>query len=223
LAVLLATRLRFFDFRRFGFDIDRVGLLGLLFGCSADSRLPIFFESNSRVAWSSSSMKGNIDLCKARFRLRTPGLVETTTMKAFCASKYGSMDYFGIRETAKPAPKENQVLVKVHAVSINDWDWGDLGRITKGHWLVRLQFGWSKPKKIVGSDIAGRVESVGRDVTRFKTGDAVFGDLSRYFGSFGGFAEYVCRRTQRENCRNGCIVMSVLTRPPQRVRSGSHL
>ena len=113
-------------------------------------------------------------------------------MKAFCASKYGSMDYFAIREIAKPAPKENQVLVKVHAVSINDWDWADLGRITKGHWLVRLQFGWSRPKKIVGSDIAGRVEGVGRDVTRFKPGDAVFGDLSRYFGGFGGFAEYVC-------------------------------
>jgi NADPH:quinone reductase-like Zn-dependent oxidoreductase len=99
-------------------------------------------------------------------------------MKAFCASKYGSMDYFAIREIAKPTPKEDQVLVKVRAVSINDWDWADLGRITKGHWPVRLQFGWSKPKRIVGSDIAGRVEGVGRDVTRFKPGDAVFGDLS---------------------------------------------
>jgi NADPH:quinone reductase-like Zn-dependent oxidoreductase len=113
-------------------------------------------------------------------------------MKAFCASKYGSMDYFGIREIAKPAPRENQVLVKVHAVSINDWDWADLGQITRGGWLVRLKFGWSKPKKIVGSDIAGRVEGVGRDVKRFKPGDAVFGDLSRFFGGFGGFAEYVC-------------------------------
>jgi NADPH:quinone reductase-like Zn-dependent oxidoreductase len=113
-------------------------------------------------------------------------------MKAFCASKYGSMDYFAIREIAKPVPKENQVLVKVYAVSINDWDWADLDRIAKGRWLVRLQLGWSKPKKIVGCDIAGRVEGVGRDVTRFKPGDAVFGDLSRYFGGFGGFAEYVC-------------------------------
>jgi NADPH:quinone reductase-like Zn-dependent oxidoreductase len=74
-------------------------------------------------------------------------------MKAFCASQYGAMDYFSIREIAKPAPKENQVLVKVHAVSINDWDWADLGRITRGHWLARLGFGWSKPKKIIGSDI----------------------------------------------------------------------
>jgi hypothetical protein len=113
-------------------------------------------------------------------------------MKAFCASKYGSMDYFGIREIARPAPRENQVLIKVHAVSINDWDWADLGRITRGHWLARLSFGWSKPKRIIGSDIAGRVEGVGRNVTRFKPGDAVFGDLSRYFGGFGGFAEYVC-------------------------------
>ena len=113
-------------------------------------------------------------------------------MKAFCACKYGSMDYFAIREIAKPVPEENQVLVKVHAVSINDWDWADIGRITKGRWLVRLQFGWSKPKRIVGSDIAGRVEAIGRHVMRFKPGDAVFGDLSSYFGGFGGFAEYVC-------------------------------
>jgi NADPH:quinone reductase-like Zn-dependent oxidoreductase len=113
-------------------------------------------------------------------------------MKAFCASKYGSMDYFAIREIAKPAPKEKQVLVKVHAVSINDWDWADLSRITRGHWLARAQLGLSKPKKIVGSDIAGRVEGVGRNVTRFKPGDAVFGDLSSYIGGFGGFAEYVC-------------------------------
>jgi NADPH:quinone reductase-like Zn-dependent oxidoreductase len=49
-------------------------------------------------------------------------------MKAFCASKYGSMDYFAILEIAKPAPKEDQVLVKVYAVSINDWDWADLDR-----------------------------------------------------------------------------------------------
>jgi NADPH:quinone reductase-like Zn-dependent oxidoreductase len=114
-------------------------------------------------------------------------------MKAFCASQYGSIDYFGIREIAKPAPKENQVLVKVHAVSINDWDRADIGRVTRGHWLARLSFGWAKPKKIIGSDIAGRVEAIGRSVTRFKPGDAVFGDLSRFFGGgFGGCAEYVC-------------------------------
>jgi NADPH:quinone reductase-like Zn-dependent oxidoreductase len=114
-------------------------------------------------------------------------------MKAFCASSYGSMGHFGIREIPKPAPKEDQVLVKVHAVSINDWDWADLGRIARGNWLARLTFGWSKPTKIIGSDIAGCVEGIGRNVTRFKPGDAVFGDLSRFFGGgFGGFAEYVC-------------------------------
>jgi NADPH:quinone reductase-like Zn-dependent oxidoreductase len=115
-------------------------------------------------------------------------------MRAFCASKYGSMDYFGIREIAKPVPTEGQVLVKVHAVSINDWDWGDLDQITRGRWFDRLKLGWSKPKKIIGCDIAGRVEEVGGNVKRFKPGDAVFGDLSRYSGGFGGFAEYVCAR-----------------------------
>ena len=114
-------------------------------------------------------------------------------MKAFCASKYGSMDHFGIREVAKPAPNEDQVLVKVHAVSINDWDWAQLGQITRGNWPARLKFGWFKPNRILGSDIAGRAEGVGRNVKRFKPGDAVFGDLSRFSGGgFGGFAEYVC-------------------------------
>jgi NADPH:quinone reductase-like Zn-dependent oxidoreductase len=118
-------------------------------------------------------------------------------MRAFCASKYGSMDYFGIREIVKPVPTEGQVLVKVHAVSINDWDWGDLDQITRGRWFDRLKLGWSKPKKIIGCDIAGRVEEVGGNVKRFKPGDAVFGDLSRYSGGFGGFAEYVCARANQ--------------------------
>ena len=113
-------------------------------------------------------------------------------MKAFCASQYGSMDYFGIREFNTPVPKENQVLVKVHAVSINDWDWSDLGQIIAGRWLTRLKLGWYKPNKIMGCDIAGRVAGVGRNAKKFKPGDAVFGDLSRFFGGFGGFAEYVC-------------------------------
>ena len=85
-----------------------------------------------------------------------------------------------------PAPGENEVLVKVHAASINDWDWG----LLHGDFINRMLNGIRKPKrKILGSDIAGRVEAVGKNVKQFRPGDEVYGDLS---GQWGGFAEYVC-------------------------------
>lgn len=109
-------------------------------------------------------------------------------MKALRQRKYGSPDFLEIRETDKPIPGKHQVLIKVHAVSINDWDWG----LLNGTPFVpnRLMAGLFKPGIIVGSDIAGRVESVGRNVSRFKPGDEVYGDLSGV--GFGGFAEFVC-------------------------------
>jgi len=89
----------------------------------------------------------------------------------------------------KPAPKENEVLVKVYAASINDWDWQLLQGIP---FVNRLINGLVKPRKrILGSDIAGRVEEVGKNVKQFLPGDEVYGDLS---GEWGGFAEYVCAR-----------------------------
>jgi NADPH:quinone reductase-like Zn-dependent oxidoreductase len=90
----------------------------------------------------------------------------------------------------KPCPKDNEVLIKVHAASINDWDWGLLqGKPS----INRLGNGLLKPKKakILGSDIAGRIETVGKNVEQFHPGDEVFGDLT---GDWGGFAEYVCAR-----------------------------
>jgi NADPH:quinone reductase-like Zn-dependent oxidoreductase len=108
-------------------------------------------------------------------------------MKALVHDRYGSPDVLQIKDVEKPTPKSDEVLVKVHAVSINDWDWGLL---RGADFVNRLICGLFKPKKIVGSDIAGRVESAGRDVERFKPGDAVYGDLCR--SGFGGFAEYVC-------------------------------
>jgi len=108
-------------------------------------------------------------------------------MKAIVCEKYGSPDVLELREVAKPTPKDDEVLVKIHAVSINDWDWG----LLQGSTLVdRLLFGFFRPRHaILGSDIAGRIEAVGKNVTQFRTGDDVFGDLS---GRWGGFAEYVC-------------------------------
>ncbi|MBW2597734.1 MAG: NAD(P)-dependent alcohol dehydrogenase [Deltaproteobacteria bacterium] len=110
-------------------------------------------------------------------------------MKAIVCTKYGPPDVLQLKEVAKPTPKDNEVLVKVHAASINDWDWG----LLQGTPFVnRLLFGLLKPKiKILGSDIAGRVEAVGRNVKQFQPGNEVFGDICR---RWGGFAEYVCAR-----------------------------
>lgn len=108
-------------------------------------------------------------------------------MKAIVCSEYGSPDVLQLRELPKPVPKAGEVLVRVHAVSINDWDWGLLQGVPL---VTRLMSGVLRPKKqVLGSDIAGRIEAVGDGVQRFRVGDEVFGDLS---GEWGGFAEYVC-------------------------------
>ena len=110
-------------------------------------------------------------------------------MKAVVFTRYGSPDVLELREVEKPTPGDDQVLVRVHAASLNDWDWGAL---QGADFVNRLIFGLLRPKKqILGSDIAGRVEAVGKNVLRFRPGDEVFGDLS---GDWGGFAEYVCAR-----------------------------
>lgn len=107
-------------------------------------------------------------------------------MKAVIYTKYGGPEVLQIKDVKKPSPKDDEVLVKVHAVSLNDWDAG----LLKGDFINRMMFGISKPKKnILGSDIAGRIEAVGKNVMQFRIGDAVYGDLS---GRWGGFAEYVC-------------------------------
>jgi len=110
-------------------------------------------------------------------------------MKAIVLTKYGSPDYFELQEVAKPIPEDNEVLIKIHAVSINSWDWEIL--IAKP-FVNRLMVGLRKPTKIkvLGCDIAGEVEAVGSAVKKFQLGDKVFGDLSR--SGWGGFAEYVC-------------------------------
>jgi len=107
-------------------------------------------------------------------------------LKAIVYTKYGGPEVLQIKEIEKPYPKDNEVLVKVYAVSINDWDWG----LLQGDFINRMLYGIRKPgKKILGSDIAGRIEAVGKNVKQFQQGDEVFGDLS---GHWGGMAEYVC-------------------------------
>ncbi|MCH8021957.1 NAD(P)-dependent alcohol dehydrogenase, partial [candidate division KSB1 bacterium] len=111
-------------------------------------------------------------------------------MKAMVYHKYGSPDVLELQEVERPTPKDNEVLVKVHAASVNSWDWD----LLRGKPFVnRLLFGLLKPKiKILGGDIAGRVEAVGRNVKQFQPGDEVFGDICAC--GWGGFAEYVCAR-----------------------------
>jgi len=109
-------------------------------------------------------------------------------MKAIIYTNYGSPDVLKLKDVDKPAPKDNEVLIKVHAASINAADWHML---TADIFLIRLMgMGLFKPKNtILGADIAGCVEAVGRNVKQFRPGDAVFGDVFGY-GS-GSFAEYV--------------------------------
>jgi NADPH:quinone reductase-like Zn-dependent oxidoreductase len=109
-------------------------------------------------------------------------------MKAIVYTKYGSPDVLHLEEVKKPTLNEDQVLVKVHAASINAGDWHFL---TADPFPMRLiGTGLFKPNNtILGTDIAGRVEAVGRNVKQFRLGDAVFGDI---FGLGGGsFSEYV--------------------------------
>jgi NADPH:quinone reductase-like Zn-dependent oxidoreductase len=109
-------------------------------------------------------------------------------MKAIVYSEYGTTDVLELKEIDKPIPKEDEILIKVYAVSINDWDLG----LLQGDPINRLLNGLFKPKiKILGSDIAGRIEAVGKNVRKFQPGNEVYGDLS---GRWGGFAEYVCAR-----------------------------
>ncbi len=109
-------------------------------------------------------------------------------MKAIVYEKYGPPDVFQLKEVEKPIPKDDEVLVKVYAVSVTHADWA----FVRGKpFLVRLMYtGLLKPKHtILGADIAGRVETVGINVKKFQPGDEVFGDLGAY--GWGGFAEYV--------------------------------
>ena len=108
-------------------------------------------------------------------------------MKAIVRETYGRPDILELKEVEKPTPKDREVLVKNHAASVNYIDWQVL---TGESFFLRLTTGGlRKPKhKILGDDLAGRVEAVGRDVKQFQPGDSVFG-LS---ASAGAFAEYTC-------------------------------
>jgi NADPH:quinone reductase-like Zn-dependent oxidoreductase len=113
-------------------------------------------------------------------------------MKAIVYCDYGTPDVLKLENIAKPVPNDDQILIKVHAVSINPLDW----HFMRGTpYIMRLDGGLRKPKSMrLGVDCAGTVAAVGKNVTQFKTGDEVFG------GRNGALAEYVCAR------ENGAMV-----------------
>ena len=107
-------------------------------------------------------------------------------MKAIVRTHYGPPDVLRFTEVEKPAPKDNEVLIKLYAASVNPLDLFHL----RGAPLIRLIPGQRTPKhQVLGCDIAGRVEAIGAHVTQFQPGDEVFG-VTGFAG--GGFAEYAC-------------------------------
>lgn len=108
-------------------------------------------------------------------------------MKAIVNSKYGTPDVLQLMEVPKPVPKDTEVLVKVHATTVNRTD---CGFRKPDYFIIRLFNGFFEPKvKILGSEFAGTLESVGSKVSNFKTGDEVFGLSTK---KFGAHAEYIC-------------------------------
>lgn len=109
-------------------------------------------------------------------------------MKAIVLPRYGSTNALQIAEVGQPTPKKGEVLVKILATALNDYDWSMmLGK----PYLYRLMFGILKPKQhILGMELAGIVEALGENTKSLKIGDAVYGDISEY--GFGSFAEYIC-------------------------------
>lgn len=109
-------------------------------------------------------------------------------MKAIVCTKYGPPDVLQFKDVEKPSPEADEVLVKVLAASVNAADWHLL---TADIFLVRLMMGLFRPKRTIpGADIAGLVEAIGGNVTQFKPGDEVFGDI--IMSRCGSFAEYAC-------------------------------
>ena len=107
-------------------------------------------------------------------------------MKAIVCAKYGPPEVLQLKEVERPTPKDNEGLVKVHAASVNAADLETL----RGDFIVRMAAPRKPMHKILGTDIAGRVEAVGGNAKQFQPGDEIWADLSAH--GWGAFAEYVC-------------------------------
>jgi len=126
-------------------------------------------------------------------------------MKAIVYTKYGPPEVLKIKEVEKPTPKENELLIKIHATAVTDSDIFVRGsQVSTILWIpFRLMVGLFKPKKpIIGEVLAGEIVSVGKEITRFKTGDKVYGLTG--FG-FGAYAEYKCMK--ETDSTYGCLAI----------------
>lgn len=130
-------------------------------------------------------------------------------MKAVVYERYGGPEVFRIEEIERPIPKEKEVLVQLHAVSLNASDF----EMMRGSPVYTRMWGPFKPrKKILGSDIAGIVTEVGEQVTKFKVGDPVYGDI---LGHWGGFAEYACAPEKELDLKPGFLTHEEASAIPQ--------
>jgi len=115
-------------------------------------------------------------------------------IKAIVCTKYGSPDVLQLKEVEKPTPKDNEILIKIHAatVTMGDCELRSLQFAGLLKFLMRLGVGFRGPRKrfsILGQELAGEIESIGSEVTLFKKGDPVFASTGFHFGAY---AEYVC-------------------------------
>ena len=149
-------------------------------------------------------------------------------MKAIICTKYGPPEVLQLKEVEKPIPKDNEVLIKIHATAVTASDCIVRGFKMPGRQrfpkkqimelMMRLSIGFTKPRNpILGLVLSGDIESVGKDIKRFKKGDQVYG-VTGY--SFGAYAEYVCM--SEEESKRGCLAMKPTTMSHEEAASVSY-